>query len=207
MIAFYTMCFVGGFFGMFAIVETFGSLASAETANLIEVVYAFCRLDFHEFFVRFSALILYILAILFSYLLNKKSKFAGKVTAVFIDAAASIFSAFLLNHGVSHKIFFLMPVFFAMAFQWLSFGELNGFVTASIFSTNNLRQAITALIDRNKKKFFTYFFNLVFFHLGVVYYFFLHKIWATFTILSIIPVLVFAFFVIICSRRSSHGNN
>lgn len=188
---------------MFAIVETFGSLASAETANLIEVVYAFCRLDFHEFFIRFAALCLYIAAILFSYIVNKKNKFAGKVCAVFIDACAAVLSARLLNAGVSHKIFFLMPVFFAMAFQWVSFGEINGFVTASIFSTNNLRQAITAVVDKNKKKFFTYFCNLVSFHLGVVYYYFMHSVFDTYAILSIIPVLIFAFLRIIILQRSA----
>lgn len=190
---------------MFAIVETFGSLASAETANLIEVVYAFCRLDFHEFFIRFAALCLYIIAILLSYLFNKKSKFAGKVCAICIDAVAACLSAHLLNAGVSHKIFFLMPVFFAMAFQWVSFGEINGFVTASIFSTNNLRQAVTAAVDKNTKKFFTYFWNLVSFHLGVMYYYFMHLAFGTFTILSIIPVLIFAFVrIIIVQKATAH---
>jgi len=49
----------------------------------------------------------------------------------------------------------LYPIFFAMAFQWCSFKGIGGYNSATVFSTNNLRQfvsAVTLFADEKKQE-------------------------------------------------------
>lgn len=71
-------------------------------------------------------------------------------------------------------IIYLYPMFFAMSFQWTVFAGAEGYGSSTIFSTNNLRQFSTSLVEYicNKdsekiKKARFYGLTLISFHIGV----------------------------------------
>ena len=68
----------------------------------------------------------------------------------------------------------LYPIFFAMAFQWCSFKGIGNYNSATVFSTNNLRQfvsAVTLFADEKKQEYLQklkfYGGTLLSFHVGV----------------------------------------
>ena len=76
--------------------------------------------------------------------------------------------------SVANDYIAILPILFVTPVQWNAFREANGYISATIFSTNNLRQATTSLasylIDRDEKqrdkaKFF--WSTLASFHMGV----------------------------------------
>ena len=73
----------------------------------------------------------------------------------------------------------LLPIFFMMSTQWSIYHGANGYNSSTIFSTNNLRQAVLAageyIFSKDKKqiekaKFFAN--SLLWYHLGVAFSFF-----------------------------------
>ena len=62
-----------------------------------------------------------------------------------IDALAAMLLS-ILPEDIA-PVLGLYPLFFAMAFQWNSFPGASGFVSSTIFSTNNLRQFTSALSE------------------------------------------------------------
>ena len=70
----------------------------------------------------------------------------------------------------------LYPMFFATAVQWLAFTGAAGYNSATIFSTNNLRQCFASLSEylyerkpEQKRKCAFYAGTLLCFHLGAIY--------------------------------------
>lgn len=141
-----TVTFIGGFMGCYAIFNRCDVFGSAQTGNLISFVMDLAgHSDTHMFF-RFSALLIYILAMVSTvFLSHKLQKTTLKLVSVLIDGLALILLGFLpedLDPFVA-----LYPVFFATAFQWCSFKGADGFNSSSIFSTNNLRQCTTGFAE------------------------------------------------------------
>ena len=96
----------------------------------------------------------------------------------------------------------LYPVFFATAFQWCAFTGAKGYVSATIFSTNNLKQTVTSFADyllsgkeeagREKKleKALFYGGTLLYFHVGVAAGYGASLLWGTRSIwLCALPLL------------------
>ena len=98
----------------------------------------------------------------------------------------------------------LFPIFFAMAVQWNSYPGAYGYVSSTIFSTNNLRQVAIALSEYaithdpkqlHKAKFFGG--TLLCFHLGVAvsivthHFFGIHSVWLCYVPLALTGALVF----------------
>ena len=92
--------------------------------------------------------------------------------SLFVDAAAVLIVGFLPQD--MDNMLALYPFFFATAFQWCSFQGGGGYVSATIFSTNNMRQFVASAAAylcgheqkmKEKAQFFGY--TLLFFHAGV----------------------------------------
>lgn len=191
----YILSFVGGYFGIYAILSRCGIFASAQTNNLISLLHDLLGGNLSDFLFRFGALFLYLLAIILTVWVPERFSCNLKLLSVLIDGLACLILGFLpmdLNPIVG-----LYPIFFAMAFQWCSFKGAYGYAGSTTFSTNNLRQFVTAIThfllkkdEESIPKIHFYGGTLLNFHLGVILSFLLwqpfslHSIWFCFLPLS-----------------------
>ncbi|WP_294578069.1 YoaK family protein [uncultured Thomasclavelia sp.] len=184
----YTVSFVGGFFGLYAILSRCGNFGSAQTNNLICLIHDLLGNNLVDFGVRLGALVLYVLAIILTVYLPRHLKYDLRIISILIDCFAC-FLSILLPQDLN-PIIGLYPIFFAMAFQWCTFKGVAGYVGSTTFSTNNIKQFVTAIVlyimekDQNqlsKMKF--YGKTLLGFHLGVATVFILWTIYHIYAIL------------------------
>ncbi len=139
------MAACGGFMGVYAIVSRMGVFGSAQTANLIELVCDILGRDPLEISYRVLALAIYIGAMVLFVVLEKRSSWDVKRVSIVIDLAAVAVSGFI-PEGIN-PFAALYPVFFASSFQWCAFKGAGSYVSATIFSTNNLKQTVTAAVE------------------------------------------------------------
>ena len=171
----YIAAFLGGFLGIFPIVNAVHFLGSAQTSNLIDIVLGAFRGDWKGVALHALGAVLYCFAIFLVTFLSKHIKFNIKIIAVLVDSTcAFVMWRFPINKNFPLTVY-LYPTFFTMAFQWCAFKGAYGFTSSTIFSSNNLRQFIASLTeifcngDRTfvlKAKFFG--MTLLAFHLGVL---------------------------------------
>lgn len=166
----FTMAFIGGFFGVYTILRFTGLFGSAQTANLIYLTTDLLGGSWPDMLLRLGGAALYMAGITLTVWLPRGRMADLRPLSVGIDMAAAVLVA-LLPAGIS-PVLGLYPLFFAMAFQWNSFPGADGFVSSSIFSTNNFRQFTMALAhtaagedQRPKAGFFGK--TLLSFHCGV----------------------------------------
>lgn len=141
----YHMAFIGGFFGLYTIAAHSDLFGSAQTSNLLFLIKSIVGGDVSGILIRLVALFVYCLGILLTVWLPKHSSINLPLLSIIIDSIAGLILGFLpkeLNPVVA-----LYPVFFAMAFQWCCFRGIEGCNSATTFSTNNLRQFLTAFYD------------------------------------------------------------
>ena len=169
------MAVVGGFLGVYALMtrnETFGS---SETSNLIYLTIAGLGSSWSSFTVRLGATLCYIAGIVFATLGPKYVKHTDfRYVSLLTDAAACLILAHI--PAGTDPVLALYPMFFATAVQWLAYTEAAGFASATIFSTNNLRQCFAGPAEylhsrqeAQRKRFFFYGGTLICFHLGVIF--------------------------------------
>lgn len=168
----FTMAFIGGYLGVYALLH-FGNLfGSAQTSNLISVVTCLLGGNWVEFGLRVGGMLLYMAAIALTVFLPHHLHADLRLMSLFIDAMAALILG-LLPSDIP-PVLGLYPLFFSMAFQWNAFPGTDEFASATIFSTNNLRQFTSALTEvclnhdpshRHKARFFG--FTLLSFHVGV----------------------------------------
>ena len=103
-------------------------------------------------------------------------------------------------------------MFFATAVQWLSYTQAAGYNSATIFSTNNLRQCFAGLTEylysREEKhlaRFLFYGGTLLCFHAGVVYCWFCMKLWGIKSIYACLLPLAVGFIMTLRDSGSSHS--
>ncbi len=152
-ILFYTMAIIGGFYGGFAI-SNFDVLGSAETTNMIRLVISFLGKDYYQSLLCFIAAIIYLAATALSKLANDYIPKYIHIISIFVDFLVTLWLCFA-PRSINY-ILVLYPMFFACAFQWNAFPGAKGYVSSSIFSTNNYRQMIFGFTeyfeDREKNK-------------------------------------------------------
>lgn len=189
----YTMAIFGGFIGAYAILARMQVFGSAQTANMIELVCGILGRDPEEVLIRIGALVIFIGAIALSAVLAKNVRWNVKYLAVLFDFAAICVVGFLPAKMDPVKA--LYPLFFVTAFQWCVFKGANGYVSSTIFSTNNLKQTVLSAAEyllykdeeeiRKEKGRKAAFFGgtLLSFHLGVGFGYLiwlqygLHSVW------------------------------
>lgn len=178
----YSVSVVGGFLGGYALLNHHELFGNAQTANLIHMAMNIVGQDFIDFLLRLLDLVLYLSGFACTVFLPKYTKWNLHFCSVIFNFLTVII-LFFMPKGISDYIA-LAPVFFATAFQWNSFKGAGGFVSSSIFSTNNLRQFSTSffeyLCDKDKehlKKTKFYGMVLLSFHIGVVIAYVATKTW------------------------------
>ncbi len=176
----FVMCGFGGFMGGYAVLARNNLLGSAQTSNLISMVEAFLGGNIQIGLFRVLAMVLYAAAIALTVLIPKRTKWDLRLFSLMIDFPLVLLLGFLpadLNYVLG-----LCPLFFMMAVQWNAFPGADGYISASIFSTNNLRQAVMALTEylcerqaSQRHKAIFYGLVLLCFHLGVAAAYFAYQ--------------------------------
>lgn len=176
------MAMVGGFLGGYAILYRSDFLGNAQTANLIYLVHAILGRNIYEVVLRLIALVLYFSAAMLFVFIREKTCLNVKKCSIGLDIAAVILSS-IIPLSIS-PIIGLFPVFVAMSFQWNSFPGCYGYISATVFSTNNTRQVAVSvaeyLCNKNKEKLYKAAFfggSLFFFHIGVTISYLATKYW------------------------------
>lgn len=167
----YTLSFIGGYLGLYAIVSRADLFGNAQTANLLYLVRDLVGRNFPDMLLRFGALAVYISAVILTVWIPAHFSMDLRYISIGIDICAVLFLGFLPSE--MSPVIALYPVFFAMPFQWCTFKAPGGYNSSTIFSTNNLRQFTSALTEflmkkdsaqRDKAKF--YGMTLLSFHTG-----------------------------------------
>lgn len=169
----YCMCAMGGFFGGYAILNRCEVFGSSQTANLINLVINLLGRNLPECFIHFGAAALYVAALALAVVLMKRTRLHMRYVSIFIDFAAILILCCL--PADMDPMLGLYPIFFATAMQWSVFSGAQGFASASIFSTNNVKQTVSSftayLCDKEKEHLVKAKFYggvLLAYHLGVV---------------------------------------
>ena len=193
-----TMCIIGGFMGCYAIMCRSENLGSSQTSNLIQIFTCLFGRDIYDFLLRLCGMGLYVFAIIISTVLRKKTSCNMEKYAIAVDAAGLM--ALSLFPVSINPIIGILPIFFMMSTQWSVFHGLGEYNSSTIFSTNNIRQCVTALseyiIDKNsQQKDKSMFFgnSLLWYHIGVIFGFFACKFCSIYGSLLCIPVVIVAF--------------
>ena len=141
----FTMAFIGGCLGVYALLHFANLFGSAQTSNLIAIVTSLLGGNLAEFGQRVGGTLLYMAAIALTVYLPRRMALDLRFVSLAIDALAAMLLS-ILPEDIA-PVLGLYPLFFAMAFQWNSFPGASGFVSSTIFSTNNLRQFTSALSE------------------------------------------------------------
>jgi len=199
------MCLIGGFLGAYAILSRSGNLGSAQTSNLIYVVFCFLGHNIKEFLLHFLGVILYFAGIELYVFISHKTNFNIQRYGIAVNMAGCILLSFIPSS--IDPISGLLPIFFMMSTQWSVFHGANGYNSSTIFSTNNFRQTALGIGEyicskdkahMNKAKFFAN--SLFWYHLGVAVSFFACKF---FNIQASLLVLIPCFIALLISYKDS----
>lgn len=207
-VAHHSMAPVGGFFGIYALLNRSETFGSSETANLIFMIAAGLGGSVTEFAIRFCAMLVYIGGIVFATLISRRFRDRDfRYVAVVIDIAACLVLARI--PADTDPVLALYPMFFAAAVQWLAFTQADGFSSSTVFSTNNVRQCFAGLTeyicDRDPKQLARFRFfagTLICFHAGVVFCWFCMKAWGLKSIYACIPLAVWGGIATWLDRRA-----
>lgn len=198
---------VGGFFGAYAILCRCGILASAQTMNLLELTLNALEGDWTAVLLHAGALVLYVGGTMLTVLLPHFCGVDMRRAVPIIDALACVILCFI--PAQANVLLSLYPIFFAMSVQWSTFSGAKGFVSSTIFSTNNTKQASLALAkfitdgDRSHfKKVNFYVLTLLAFHAGAAVAFFAVKLMGTVGAWVNILLAALAFAMVVREDRS-----
>jgi uncharacterized membrane protein YoaK (UPF0700 family) len=170
----------GGFLGAYAVLNRSDFLGNAQTSNLIHLTLDILGRDTRQILLRLIAMGLYLCGTMFTVLIPMYTKWNIKFVSVLVDFLAVCILAVLPEH--MNSVIALYPVFFAMAFQWNVFADICGYVSSTIFSTNNTRQMTISFTkylfggtseDAKRGRF--YAGVLLFYHVGVALSYFAWK--------------------------------
>lgn len=168
----FAACAVGGFFGGYAIFNHCDVFGNAQTANLIHIVCKIFSGDLEGLVFLLIALATYIAGNVF-FVIGKRFFRIDMRVISFVASAAAIVAIGVMP-GLSNDYLALLPIMFVTPIQWNAFNCCCGYVSSTIFSTNNLRQATVSfasyVIDRDKeqlKKTKFYWSVILSFHIGV----------------------------------------
>lgn len=167
------MCVSGGFMAGYAIFGRMGSLASAQTVNLIEIVINLIGRNFSDVAIRFMAVFLYILGMVIGSFI--KYKFGEvKLRLYTLSVLVVGYLGISLIPEKTNLFVSLLPIFFMASTQWFAFSGTKKYNCSTIFSSSNFKQASVGYINyliykkeefRENGKF--YILSLLSYHIGV----------------------------------------
>ena len=197
----YMMATCGGFLGVYGLIHRLNIFGSAQTMNLIGTIGDIVGRDFDEMALRIGAILIYVASIILATVLEKKTKLHMKYLVIGLEFLVICLLSFFPKN--MNPMLAVYPIFFITAFQWCVFKGAKGYVSSTIFSTNNLKQAVTAwieyyLLDRSqeeerkekltKAKFFGG--TLAGFHMGVLYGYLISFVFDIESIWFCVPILL-----------------
>lgn len=206
----YNMLIVGGFFGVYALLQRDGFFGSSQTANMIYMITDLISGNLWELVFRIFALAIYASTLVFAFLLPRLIKTDMRYICIVTEIIGVIFTGFLPQN--INPLVALYPIFAMTGLQWGTFSGAKGYNSATIFSTNNLRQTVFSLAEylRTKKteeleKFKFYAITLTFYHIGVVIGCIALAKWNTSGIwLCIVPLVTAFSFLTVSGLKPSH---
>ncbi len=166
----YTMAFTGGIFALYTLTEHMNVFGSAETGNMLLLVESLLSWDLQDVLLRLGSIAVYSLGIVFCLCIQKYGPDKQRKICMLTDCIAA--GIFMILPDNMEPIVAVYPAFFAMSVQWCTFGGVGENRCATTFSTNNLRQLITAIFKfaegkrEEKDKIVFYAVTLFVFHLG-----------------------------------------
>lgn len=141
----WNMSLVGGFLGTYAMTLRDGIFPSAQTGNLMGIAEDISGGNVTELLARLGFLVVFTSGLVTCCLLQRKHSYDPRRLSLLLDAAGLILTGCLpakMNAFVA-----IYPLAFAASFQWGVFSGTEGRVSASIFSTNNLKQCVFGLTE------------------------------------------------------------
>lgn len=164
----------GGFLGGYAIVNHCDVFGNAQTTNMIKIIRDIVLGDFAGLPILGLCFLVYVAGNIFSVIAEKLIPADLKLVSLLLTCAAvAVIGA---SPAISNDYLALLPIFFVTPVQWNAFINAGEYSSSTIFSTNNLRVAVTSLTaylltgeraERDKAKFF--WATLMFFHIGVAF--------------------------------------
>ncbi|MCC8150071.1 MAG: DUF1275 domain-containing protein [Lachnospiraceae bacterium] len=209
-VAHHSMAMVGGFFGVYALLNRGDTFGSSATANLIYLFVAGLSGSRQEFTIRLGAAAVYISGIIFATWIFRYFK---ERDFRYLSVAVDIIACLILAQipADTDSVLALYPMFFAAAVQWLAYTNASGYNSATVFSTNNTRQCFAGLTeylcDHDPAQLARFRFfggTLLCFHAGVVYCWFCMRAWELKSIYACIPLLVWVGIAAWLDRRGGH---
>ncbi len=197
----HSMAVIGGFLGVYALLCRADFFGNAQTSNLLYIVTSLLGCNWLDVLIRIGGVFLYLAGIALTIFWDKKWHRNLHCLSLTVTAASILLLGFL--PADMDPILGLYPIFFAMAIQWNSFPGAHGYVSSSIFSTNNIRQIANSLSeycithDRkqlDKAAFFTQ--TILCFHIGAAFawcahhLFAIQSVWCGFIPLALSAILV-----------------
>lgn len=163
---------IGGFLGGYTIFNHLEIFGNAQTGNLIKLVLSVCSLRLDSVAYMLSYFLMYILGNAFYAVAREKLRISMKIVS-FITTALGVVLVGILNF-TDNSFIAVIPVFFIAPVQWNAFKTAGGNSSSTIFSSNNVRQAVillTQYIMKKDNKLLRgarfYWATLLFFHIGV----------------------------------------
>ncbi len=194
------MCCIGGFMSGYALLCR-GNLGSAQTMNMIDIVFGIMGRNRDELLIRIFGLLLYFAGIELVILLSKETQINLKRYSILVDVAAFLVLAVIPDNA--NTVVGQLPMFFMLSTQWSVFSGTRGYTSSSVFSTNNFRQVILAFNeyafskDREQLKKAMFFLNTLFwFHVNIALSYFTVKYFSVYASLFGFIYAVPAFVII-----------
>ena len=162
--------FIGGYAAMYTVLIRF-NLGSSQTVNLLDMLNSLLGHNAREFLLRLLGTLIYGCSVFAASYLSKKGWSGVRLLCGAICIAGFAVLGFMpleIDRCVG-----LYPTFVTMPFLWVVYGNIGGYASAPIFSTNNYRQTIGGIAEYaashdkkalDKAKFFGG--TLAVFHLG-----------------------------------------
>ena len=185
----WNMSMAGGFLGGYAILVRGGILGSAQTGNMIEIVIQLLHGNWIQLLLRTVGWLIYVLSLTAALLIPKYVKKDFRKCCILLELAGIVLLG-LLPKDLPNLIG-IYPIFALTALQWGTFCGTKEYNSATIFSTNNLRQTALSCAEYirtknpdQKRKFNFYSMTLLSYHIGVaisvgaVYIWHIHGAWA-----------------------------
>lgn len=163
---------IGGFWGGYTIFNHTDIFSNAQTGNLIRLVLDVCSGRLESIGYLVLLFLVYAAANAFYVIARHKLRLSMKIVS-FIVSSAAVAATGVLSLTGNHYLA-VVPLAFAAPVQWNAFKTAGGNSSATIFSSNNVRQAVMLLtaygFDRDRRTLLNarfYWATLGCFHLGV----------------------------------------
>ncbi|MBU5461756.1 YoaK family protein [Lachnoclostridium sp. MSJ-17] len=168
----HTVSIIGGFMAGYTIINHSDILANAQTGNLIKLVLSAFRGDILSIGFIVLLFLTYSGGCVFYAVFRRYSPLSMKIVSLIATALAVCATGLLSLMGNGYLA--VVPIAFAMPVQWNAYKKAGGNSSATIFSSNNVRQAVMLttvyVMDKDKKALRNarfYWVTLLCFHSGV----------------------------------------